>query len=135
MLSQSKIEVWYKVAGDRILLGETFSSNKLDVISLWVDLKSDQRSSVSSGYWVSLFDDDGRHIADKSISAFDAERLLLHNERLDVHQVVNQLRFCAKNDRSVQHHHNIKTHLSVDTNCRVEKKYNVNGNQANLAFI
>ncbi|WP_413284565.1 hypothetical protein [Vibrio sp. MA40-2] len=123
MLSQSKIEVWYKVAGDRILLGETFSSNKLDVISLWVDLQSDQGSSASSGYRVSLFDDDGRHIADKGISVVDAERLLEQNEQLDVYQVINQLSFC------------IESSCSVETNCRVEKNNDVTGNQANLAFI
>ncbi len=38
MLCQSKIEVWYEVSGERILLGETNKSTSMDVISLWVDL-------------------------------------------------------------------------------------------------
>ncbi|MDV7102863.1 hypothetical protein R3X26_00410 [Vibrio sp. TH_r3] len=135
MLSQSKIEVWYKVAGDRILLGETFSSNKLDVISLWVDLHSDQRSSTSSGYRVSLFDDGGRHIADKGISALDAERLLEHNEPSDVYQVVNQLSFCVESYCSINNRRDLEANNGVDTSCRVEKINDGNDNQANLAFI
>ncbi|WP_331275672.1 hypothetical protein [Vibrio sp. VB16] len=97
MLSQSKIEVWYKVSGQRILLGETCSTRQKDVISLWVDLPNDQRSSKNEGYRLSLFDDDGRHIADKSVSQSYAESILSHRPILDVCQAVNQLCFSVDN--------------------------------------
>ncbi len=77
MLSQSKIEVWYKVSGERVLLGERCSNGNMDVISLWVDLPYDPGSLKNSGYRVSLFDDDGRHIADKRISQSDADNVLV----------------------------------------------------------
>ncbi|GEM_PF-834414 len=93
MLCQSKIEVWYKVSGERILLGETFSSSTMDVISLWVDLHRDLGSSSTQGYRVSLFDDDGRHIADKSIAQVDAERVLTKRPLADMCQAINQLCF------------------------------------------
>jgi len=110
MLSQSKIEVWYKVSGERILLGETCSTKNRNVISLWVDLPNDQRSSQHQGYRLSLFDDDGRHIADKQVSQSAAEKLLEQRAETDVCQSVNQ--FC----------------FSVD-----DEKFK--GDQADLAFV
>ncbi|WP_407702345.1 hypothetical protein [Vibrio algarum] len=115
MLSQSKIEVWYKVSGQRILLGETCSTGQKDVISLWVDLPRDQGSSENEGYRLSLFDDDGRHIADKRVSQSNAEDILNHRPVIDMCQVVNQLCFT------------VEKHLESDINYK--------GDQADLAFI
>jgi hypothetical protein len=115
MLSQSKIEVWYKVSGERILLGETCSTSSRDVISLWVDLPYDQGSLKNQGYRLSLFDDDGRHIADKRVTQSAAEKLLEQRPVLDICQAVNQLCFSTEN--------------------LFEDKDSLKGDQADLAFI
>lgn len=98
MLCQSKIEVWYKVSGERILLGETCSSRTMDVISLWVDLPFDIGSPNNQGYRLSLFDDDGRHIGDKSVSQISAEKVLENPLTTDTCQVVNQLTLTDNSD-------------------------------------
>ncbi|GLO61075.1 hypothetical protein MACH09_15830 [Vibrio sp. MACH09] len=97
MLCQSKIEVWYEVSGERILLGETNKSTSMDVISLWVDLPFDLGSSSTQGYRVSLFDDGGRCIGDKSISQTNAEKVLKNGVAIEMCQGINQ--FCFS-DRS-----------------------------------
>ena len=93
MLSQSRIEVWYKVAGERILLGETYSSNKMDVINLWVALPIDNSSSNEQGYYLSLFDDDGRCIGEKHVTLSDAEAVLERKPMFEPLYSVNQLVF------------------------------------------
>ncbi len=93
MLSQSKIEIWYDVSGERIHLGETHSTSKFDVISLWVGVPYDASSSKHQGYRMSLFDDGGRNIAEKRVSASDAESLLSRYADSPLHQAVNQLAF------------------------------------------
>lgn len=100
MLCHSKIEVWYKVSGERILLGETCSSKTMDVISLWVDLPFDLGSSSHQGYRISLFDDDGRHIGDKSVSQINAEKVLNNGLVNEMCQKINLL--CFSDDASDQ---------------------------------
>lgn len=99
MLSQSKIEVWYKVSGDGVLLGETCSSKERDVISLWVDLPFDLGSSENQGYQLSLFDDGGRHIADKPVSQSHAEQLLGQDDTVNICQAINQFCFAVDGRR------------------------------------
>ncbi len=93
MLSQSKIEVWYDVSGDRIHLGETCSTPDFDVISLWVGVPFDASSSEHQGYMMSLFDDGGRNIGVKRISAHSAESILSQYVDSPLHQTINQLAF------------------------------------------
>lgn len=100
MLCHSKIEVWYKVSGERILLGETCCSKTCDVISMWVDLPFDLGSSSNQGYGVSLFDDDGRCIGDKSVLQIHAERVLTTAVTTDMFQSVNH--FCFPRGNSDQ---------------------------------
>jgi hypothetical protein len=91
MLSQSRIEVWYKVAGERILLGETCSSDKMDVINLWVSLPHGNASPEQQGYYLSLFADDGRCIGEKSATLSDAEAVLKRQPESKPLYSINQL--------------------------------------------
>ncbi|PJC88025.1 30S ribosomal protein S6 modification protein [Vibrio sp. HA2012] len=93
MLSQSRIEVWYKVARERILLGETCSSDKMDVINLWVSLPHDSGSPDQQGYHLSLFDDDGRCIGEKPVTLSNAEAVLKRRPKFEQLYSVNQLVF------------------------------------------
>jgi hypothetical protein len=89
MQSHSKIEVWYKVSGDRIFLGETSSSSKMDVISLWVGVHFDVNASENEGYELTLIDDGGCHIGKKQVSQADAESILGKGQELDLLQHIN----------------------------------------------
>ncbi|PWI34791.1 30S ribosomal protein S6 modification protein [Vibrio albus] len=93
MLSQSRIEVWYKVAGERILLGETCSSDKMDVINLWVSLPHDNGSPEQQGYYLSLFADDGRCIGEKPVTLSDAESVLERQPKYEPIHSSEQLAF------------------------------------------
>ncbi|MCL9783749.1 hypothetical protein M9194_20190 [Vibrio sp. S4M6] len=76
MLRQSKLLVWYKVASQKVVLGEALSSDKQDVVSMWHQVPFDINSANYNGYRLSLFDDDGREIADKPISVLTADEFL-----------------------------------------------------------
>ncbi len=76
MFGQSKIIVWYQVASQKVLLGEAVRDGHLDMISLWLQAPKDKRGEDSLGYHLSLFDDDGREIADKSVSMMTADQFL-----------------------------------------------------------
>ncbi|MCK6265080.1 hypothetical protein KP803_17515 [Vibrio sp. ZSDE26] len=76
MFSQSKILVWYQVASQKVVLGEALSSENCDVVSDWRRAPSDEDCKAAQGYRLSLFDDDGREIADKPVSMFTADAFL-----------------------------------------------------------
>jgi len=84
MDTQSKILVWYKVAAQRIVLGEAHLSEKKTLTSLWVNTPSEQGDFDHPGYGISLIGDDGREIADKTISMFTADRLLIDRNQARV---------------------------------------------------
>tara|TARA_Y100001956_G_scaffold82537_1_gene103906 strand:- start:2820 stop:3071 length:252 start_codon:yes stop_codon:yes gene_type:complete len=76
MFHQSKILVWYKVASQKVVLGEAVSSDNLDAISMWLTAPEEKGKGASLGYRLSLFDDDGREIADKAVSMLTADEFL-----------------------------------------------------------
>ncbi len=76
MFQHSKILVWYKVASQKVILGEAVSSENLDAISLWLTAPEEKGKGASLGYRLSLFDDDGREIADKRVSMLTAFEFL-----------------------------------------------------------
>ncbi|MBD1566966.1 hypothetical protein P4S52_01465 [Vibrio sp. SA48] len=76
MFHQSRILVWYKVASQKVILGEALSNGMSDVVSLWLHAPSDENNPSYQGYRLSLFDDDGREIAHKSVSMGTADEIL-----------------------------------------------------------
>lgn len=97
MINQSKIGIWYRVSGQGILLGERYSTRKEDVISLWVNYPFDTKSSRYEGYRISLYDDDGRCIAEKRVTQNDAETLLMQNSCDELKMTINELSYPAIN--------------------------------------
>ncbi|AXN04108.1 30S ribosomal protein S6 modification protein [Vibrio anguillarum] len=77
MFNQSKILVWYKVASQKVILGEALSNEMSDVVSLWLNAPSELDTPSYQGYRLSLFDGDGREIANKSVSMGTADGILL----------------------------------------------------------
>ncbi len=75
MFSQSKILVWYEVASQKVVLGEALSRNG-DVASLWRNAPIEDSNISYSGYRLSLFDDGGREIGNKSVSMGTADEIL-----------------------------------------------------------
>ncbi|MEF1289733.1 hypothetical protein [Vibrio sp. M260118] len=76
MFSQSKILVWYQVASQKVYLGEAFSDEHHNVISLWLEAPKERTDDDNLGYHLSLFDDGGREIGDKSVSMLTADEFL-----------------------------------------------------------
>lgn len=81
MFHQSKILVWYKVASQKVILGEALIHQHQDVVSLWLhtpieDPNREDCPPNQYGYQLSLFDDGGREIAQKSVSGSTVDRLL-----------------------------------------------------------
>lgn len=75
MFSQSKILVWYEVASQKVILGETLSDSG-DVVSLWRHAPIEDSNIDYQGYRLSLYDDDGREIGNKSVSMGTADEIL-----------------------------------------------------------
>lgn len=76
MLNQSKILVWYQVASQKVILGEALSHQHQDLISMWLNAPEERLTTDCLGYRLSLFDDGGREIADKSVSMLTADEFL-----------------------------------------------------------
>ncbi|NOH63422.1 30S ribosomal protein S6 modification protein [Vibrio sp. RE88] len=76
MFHHSKIMVWYQVASQKVVLGEALSDDTQDVISMWLHAPEEKNQENSLGYRLSLFDDDGREIADKAVSMLTADEFL-----------------------------------------------------------
>ncbi len=86
MFSQSKILVWYEIASQKVVLGQAVSGigDDHDVASLWRHAPADDNNLSYSGYRLSLFDDDGREIAHKSVSMGTADEILFGISRARV---------------------------------------------------
>lgn len=80
MQQQSKIKVLYQIASQEVVLGEILNSAKGDIVSLWRDFPSSLNQFPKQGYRLSLFDDDGKHIGDKSVSVDTADMILLETK-------------------------------------------------------
>ncbi|GLT16823.1 hypothetical protein GCM10007938_06000 [Vibrio zhanjiangensis] len=76
MSLHSKIVVWYQVADQKVVLGESLSDTGQDVISIWLSVPEEENQENSLGYRLSLFDDGGREIANKAISTLTADDFL-----------------------------------------------------------
>ena len=76
MFNQSKILVWYQVSSQKVVLGEAVNGEQQDLISRWLQAPKEMLSENCLGYHLSLFDDDGREIADKSVSMLTADEFL-----------------------------------------------------------
>ncbi|KJR77237.1 30S ribosomal protein S6 modification protein [Vibrio cholerae O1 biovar El Tor] len=68
MFQHSKILVWYKIASQKVVLGEAHSDGTEDVVSLWLHAPTQFDNASNQGYWLSLFDDGGREIGNKWVS-------------------------------------------------------------------
>lgn len=84
MVHQSKIIVWYKIASQKVILGEAFVHHSQDMTSLWRHAPSEEPLKVGYGYQLSLFDDDGREVANKSVSVSTADSLLFGKKQARV---------------------------------------------------
>ncbi len=76
MITQTMIKVWYRVSGDKVLLGEAHSEHVNDLVSTWLAAPLADNDTPNGGYLMSLFDDDGKPIGEKDISSKTAEYLL-----------------------------------------------------------
>ena len=76
MFNQSKILVWYKVASQKVVLGEALNGDDCDVVSRWLHAPCEDTGKHSQGYRLSLFDTDGREVADKPVSVLTADSFL-----------------------------------------------------------
>ncbi|RJX65788.1 30S ribosomal protein S6 modification protein [Vibrio sinensis] len=84
MVHQSRIQVWYQIASQKVILGEALSSERLNVLSLWRTLPHERSAIAHMGYRLSLFDDDGREIGDKSVSTSTVDSFLLEIKKTSV---------------------------------------------------
>lgn len=84
METQSKILVWYKVATQRIVLGEARLPGTKTLTSLWLNTPTEPDILTNTGYGISLIGDDGREIADKAISMITADMLLVDGSQARV---------------------------------------------------
>ncbi len=55
MFQHSKILVWYKIASQKVVLGEAHSHGTEDVVSLWLHAPTQFDNASNQGYWLSLF--------------------------------------------------------------------------------
>lgn len=76
MFQHSKILVWYKIASQKVVLGEAHSDGTEDVVSLWLHAPTQFDNASNQGYWLSLFDDGGREIGNKWVSMRTADAIL-----------------------------------------------------------
>ncbi|CSB65551.1 Uncharacterised protein [Vibrio cholerae] len=54
MFQHSKILVWYKIASQKVVLGEAHSDGTEDVVSLWLHAPTQFDNASNQGYWLSL---------------------------------------------------------------------------------
>ncbi|WP_341663163.1 hypothetical protein [Vibrio sp.] len=76
MCQHSRIVVWYQVADQKVVLGESLSEFGQDVSSIWLSVPEEENQENSLGYRLSLFDDGGREIASKAVSTQTADEFL-----------------------------------------------------------
>lgn len=76
MFQHSKILVWYKIASQKVVLGEVHSNGTQNMVSQWLYIPNQLDNSSNQGYWLSLFDDGGREIGNKCVSMITADAIL-----------------------------------------------------------
>lgn len=79
MQNHSRIEVWYRVGTEQVLLGEVEHSDQINLFSMWRSVQilgTPISSEASANYTLKLFDDDGQEIGRKVVSEKDAEAIL-----------------------------------------------------------
>ncbi|MGL5429591.1 MAG: hypothetical protein ACRC9S_02445 [Vibrio sp.] len=76
MFHHSKILVWYKIASQKMVLGEVYSNATEDVVALWLHAPTQLDHTSNQGYWLSLLDDGGREIGHKWVSMRTADAML-----------------------------------------------------------
>ncbi|OBT13482.1 hypothetical protein A9264_07405 [Vibrio sp. UCD-FRSSP16_10] len=89
MHNQSRIEVWYNVGTEQILLGEVEHSDQINLLALWRSISifnpgvlSQQEVThpiESASYQLKLFGDDGNLMGNKQVCELDAESVLGHH--------------------------------------------------------
>ncbi|GEA59927.1 hypothetical protein [Vibrio comitans] len=93
MQNQSRIEIWYKVGTDQVLLGEVDHSDQINLLAMWRSVSILNRANINNrvqqtaNYRLKLFDDDGHLMGSKDVSENDAETVLGNN-----HWMVRQSR-------------------------------------------
>lgn len=89
MQKHSRIEVWYKVGTEEVLLGEIDHSDQINLLSMWrsVAISYHLNPPQDSHFRLKLYDDDGHLMARKYVSEEDAETVLGNN-----HWMVRQYR-------------------------------------------
>ncbi|MEZ9418485.1 hypothetical protein AB4229_01310 [Vibrio breoganii] len=94
MQNQSRIEIWYKVGTDQVLLGEVDHSDQINLLAMWRSVSIFNRANLNNNrvqqtanYRLKLFDDDGHLMGSKDVSENDAETVLGNN-----HWMVRQSR-------------------------------------------
>ncbi|MFA0088703.1 30S ribosomal protein S6 modification protein [Vibrio sp. 10N.286.49.C2] len=75
MIQQSKIRVVYQVANEKIMLGEAFGKTCGDIAAMWLKAPMEELLT-DEGFKISLYDDGGRHVADKAVSMGTADTIL-----------------------------------------------------------
>ncbi|MGL4830417.1 MAG: hypothetical protein ACRCXG_14130 [Vibrio sp.] len=81
MFQHSKILVWYRIASQKVVLGEAHSDGTEDVVSIWLHAPTQFDHVSNQGYWLSLFDDGGREIGNKWVSMITADAILCGGNR------------------------------------------------------
>ena len=75
MIQQSKIRAFYQVANEKIVLGETLGIRFGDIVAMWLNAPVADGMS-EGGFRISLYDDGGRHVADKSVTMGTVDTIL-----------------------------------------------------------
>jgi hypothetical protein len=75
MIQQSKIRAFYQVANEQIVLGETLGKRCGDIVAMWLSVPVVD-SLNDDGFKTSLYDDGGRHVADKTVTMGTVDSIL-----------------------------------------------------------
>lgn len=75
MIPQTRIRVFYQVANEQIMLGETLSEKYGEVVSMWLRAPNEEMRT-EEGFRIALYDDGGRHVANKTVSMGTADLIL-----------------------------------------------------------
>ncbi|MCJ2375281.1 hypothetical protein LNL84_00355 [Vibrio sp. ZSDZ34] len=75
MIQQSKIRAFYQVANEQIVLGETLGKRCGDIVAMWLSVPVVD-SLNDDGFKISLYDDGGRHVADKTVTMGTVDSIL-----------------------------------------------------------
>ncbi|CAM2836250.1 hypothetical protein [Vibrio rarus] len=99
MQNQSRVEIWYSMGTNKVLLGEVQHSDQVDLLALWRSVSmlntlttGDRREpgkENTGSYRIKLLDDGGQQIGSKEVSEDDAEKILVHDHWM-VHQSRNR---------------------------------------------